>query len=88
MDGFILSFIRTVYSKSEDAEEMSHYHSPLIPSNVCEGQPGGYGQDCSPCAGNMNGAFLNAWREYGRVWRVQFNSFDNQSKALKGLCSG
>ena len=29
MDGFVLSFSRTVYSKSEDAEEMSRYHSPL-----------------------------------------------------------
>jgi len=39
---------------------------PLIPGNVCKGQPGGYGQDCSLVPGNMNGAFLNARQEYGR----------------------
>jgi hypothetical protein len=37
MDGFALSFIRTVYSKSEDAKEICLATTlPLIPGNLCE----------------------------------------------------
>jgi hypothetical protein len=61
---FLLS--GTVYSKSEDTKKMSRYHSAPHTWQRMRDQPGGYGQDRSLILENMNGAFLNACREYRR----------------------
>lgn len=85
MDGFVFSFIRRVYSKSEDAEEMSRYHSP--PSHLATYAKANQADmdKIAPLCRKHERSLPQRVARVRKAWRAQFNSFDNQLKAPKGL---